>query len=153
MGYEDEQGDKAHSREATLRVKAVLKNVPVAIDYVTECARAAGFGDQALYQIQLAVDEACANVVQHAYEGMEPGSMEVSCCSDEQGLVIRVREWGRGFDPNGVAEPDVNAPLEERAFGGLGLFLLKQVMDGVTFRFDPDEGNELTMVKRLEIGG
>jgi serine/threonine-protein kinase RsbW len=125
----------------------------VAIDYVTECARAAGFDNQALYQIQLAVDEACANVVQHAYEGMEPGNMEVSCRLDEQCLVIQVREWGRGFDPDSVAEPDVHAPLEERAFGGLGLFLLKQMVDGVTFRFDPERGNELTMVKRLQVGG
>jgi serine/threonine-protein kinase RsbW len=137
----------------TLRVRAVLENVPVAIDYVTEVAREAGFIDPALYQIQLAVDEACANVVQHAYAGMEPGYMEVSCCLEARAFAIRVRDWGKDFDPDSVAEPDVKAPLEERRFGGLGLFLLKQVMDQVEFAFDPERGNELTMVKRLQVTG
>jgi anti-sigma regulatory factor (Ser/Thr protein kinase) len=106
-----------------------------------------------LYDIQLAVDEACANVVYHAYRGMEPGDMEVSCCLDGPELVIRVRDWGRSFDPASVPEPDLDAPLEERALGGLGLFLLKQVMDQIQYTFDPEEGNELKMVKRLQVVG
>jgi serine/threonine-protein kinase RsbW len=144
-----ECGDETHRGVSTLRLGAVLENVPVAIDFVTKRARAAGFRGRALYQIQLAVDEACANVVSHAYKGMEAGEMGVSCCLDGRDLVIRVRDWGKGFDPEGVAEPDVNAPLEERAFGGLGLFLLKEAMEEVEFTFDPEQGNEVMMVKRL----
>ncbi len=136
---------------ATLRVKAVLKNVPLAIDFVSRLARAVGFDDDALYQIELAVDEACANIVSHAYKGMEVGDMEVSCCLDDRTLTISVRDWGRGFNPDAVDEPDVNAPLEERAFGGLGLFLVKQVMDEFQFTFDPEQGNELRMAKRLRV--
>ena len=133
-----------------LKVKAVLENVPLAIDCVTKAARAAGIGDHTLYQIQLAVDEACANVVQHAYEGTEPGDMEVSCCLDDQAFCIRVRDWGRGFVPEDVPEPDVDAPLEERCLGGLGMFLMKQAMDRVDYTFDPELGNELTLTKRLQ---
>lgn len=134
-------------------MKAVLENVPVAIDCATKWAQRAGFDGQALYEIQLAVDEACANVVCHAYGGMEPGEMEVSCCLDGPMLVIRVRDWGRSFDPDSVPEPDVDAPLEERALGGLGLFLLKQVMDHIQYTFDPEQGNELKMVKRVQLAG
>lgn len=150
MDYMDERGSENQGRSTTLRVKAILKNVPVAIDCVTRSAQQAGFEDSMLYQVQLAVDEACANVVHHAYQGMEPGDMEVSCSFDGQCLVIRVRDWGRGFCPDDVPEPDVKAPLEKRTFGGLGLFLLKQVMDQVQFTFDRERGNELTMMKRLQ---
>ena len=132
-----------------LRLKAILENVPVAIDCVSRMAGSAGFDQGALYEIQLAVDEACANVVQHAYEGSEPGDMEISCLFEDQTLTIRVRDWGWGFDPNGVEVPDIEAPLEERTLGGLGLFIVRNVMDDVTFTFDPELGNELTMSKRL----
>lgn len=134
----------------TLRLKAVLENVPVVIDCVSRLAEIAGFEKGALYEIQLAVDEACANVVQHAYEGSEPGDMEITCLLEDQTLTIRVRDWGWGFDPDGVEVPDIEAPLEERSLGGLGLFIVRNVMDQVTFTFDPQLGNELAMSKRLE---
>lgn len=133
----------------TLRTEAVLENVPLAIDFVTQQARAAGFDERALYQIQVAVDEACANIVDHAYAGMESGDMEVSCCLNDATFVIRVRDWGTSFDPDAIADPDRDAPLEERALGGLGLFLIRQFMEGVQYTFDPKLGNELVMTKRI----
>jgi serine/threonine-protein kinase RsbW len=135
----------------TLRLKAILENVPVAIDCVSRLAESAGFDKSALYEIQLAVDEACANVVKHAYEGSEPGEMEISCLLEDRTLTIRVRDWGWGFDPDAVEVPDIEAPLERRTLGGLGLFIVKSVMDRVKFTFDPDLGNELTMSKRLKM--
>ena len=137
----------------TLRMKAILESVPLATNCVTKWAQAAGFDQQALYEIQLAVDEACANVVDHAYTSTEPGDMEICCSFNEQVLTILVRDWGKGFDPEGVSEPDVEAPLDERTLGGLGLFLVKQVMDQVQFTCDPTRGNELQMSKRLRLAG
>lgn len=137
----------------TLRMKAVLENVPRAIECVTEWAQKAGFDERALYEIQLAVDEACANVVDHAYQGADRGDIEVCCHLDDQILTIQVRDWGRGFDLSSVADPDLDAPLEQRSLGGLGLFLVRQVMDDVQFTSDPEQGNELVMLKRLHIAG
>lgn len=134
----------------TLKVKAVVENIPQALDCAAKSAREAGFDDKALCQIQLAVDEACANVVNHAYKGMEPGDMEVSCHLDDQYLVICIQDWGRSFNPEAIPEPDVHAPLEERPLGGLGLFLIRQIMDKVRFTFDPKQGNKLIMIKRLQ---
>ncbi len=135
---------------ASLKLKAILENIPLAMNCVAESARAAGIDEQMLCEIQLVVDEACANVVVHAYENMEPGDMEVSCHIEDHRLIIRVRDWGRGFVPEEVPVPDVTAPLEERKLGGLGIFLIKQFMDEVHFTFDPETGNELTMVKNLQ---
>ena len=137
---------------STLRMPALLENVPLAIECVSRSAKEAGFDERSLNQIQVAVDEACANVVDHAYLGPEPGEMEVSCYRyDREFFIVRVRDWGQGFDPAKVDQPQVDAPLEERSLGGLGLFLVQAVMDWVQFSFDPDRGNELLMVKRLGV--
>lgn len=140
-------------QSTSLRMKAVLENVPRAIECVTQWATKAGFDERALYEIQLAVDEACANVVDHAYQGADPGDIEVFCRLDDQVLTVRVRDWGKGFDLDTVEDPDLEAPLEERSLGGLGLFLVRQVMDSVQFTSDPELGNELMMSKRLHIVG
>jgi serine/threonine-protein kinase RsbW len=66
----------------------------------------------------------------------------------ECGVRVVIRDWGTRFDPLAVPTPDVSAPLEERPLGGLGLYLMRQTMDEVGFRFDEDDGNILTMVKR-----
>jgi serine/threonine-protein kinase RsbW len=136
-------------RVTRTRLTAVLENVPVAIEFVTEAFRSAELDERTLYQIQLAVDEACANVVDHAYEGMEPGDMEISCSVDDRVLSIRVRDWGTGFAADQVSNPDVDAPLEERTLGGLGLFLVRQVMDQVAYGRVSEGCNELVMTKRL----
>jgi serine/threonine-protein kinase RsbW len=60
-----------------------------------------------------------------------------------------VRDWGRCFEPDGVQDPDITAPLEERTLGGLGLFLIRRYMDQVEYTFDPILGNELLMIKAL----
>ena len=132
----------------SLRIEAILENVPVAVDYVAHTGRIIGVDEAALYQIQVAVDEACANVVQHAYAGMEPGEMEILCHVDNGSFIISIRDWGNSFNPEEISDPDISSPLEERSLGGLGLFFMKQYMDKVSFSSDPEAGNELTMVKR-----
>jgi anti-sigma regulatory factor (Ser/Thr protein kinase) len=150
MVEQDVSGQAASTKQMqTRRIKAVLANLPAVLECISEWAREAGLGDRAIYEIQLAVDEACANIIHHAYAGMDPGEMEITCCQNEQVLTIRLRDWGQAFDPGSIEEPDVDASLEERSLGGLGLFLMKQVMDSVEFRFDAEQGNELVMIKRV----
>jgi serine/threonine-protein kinase RsbW len=136
------------TKATSFKLKATLENVPRAMACVRESAQAAGFDESTLYEIELAVDEACANVVQHAYGVDKTGDMEVSCYLDGPDFVVQVRDWGMAFEPDKIPEPDVDAPLEERCLGGLGLFLIRQYMDRVQFTFDPDKGNTLTMVKK-----
>jgi serine/threonine-protein kinase RsbW len=136
---------------SVLRLEAILENVPRAIDFVTGQAQAAGFEKQALSEIQIAVDEACANIVHHAYGETEAGDLEVVCSIEGQCFVVRVRDWGKSFAPDEIDDPDVDAPLEERTLGGLGLFLIRQFMEQVEFDFDPELGNELIMSKRLPV--
>jgi serine/threonine-protein kinase RsbW len=132
-----------------IRLPAILENVPVTMDAVIDAVSKLSLDERTLQQIRLVVDEACANVVEHAYEGMEPGDMEVACFHEAGLLVIRVRGWGPGFDLDRLPEPDLDAPLEDRSLGGLGIFLVRHFMDRVEYSCDTGRGNELTMVKRL----
>ncbi len=134
---------------ARLRLAATLDNVPRAVECVLEAARAVGLDEQMQCRLQLAVDEACANVVDHAYQGLETGDMEVCCYLGKWTFVVRVRDWGQGFDLGAVSVPSITAPLQERTLGGLGLYLIRQVMDEVRFTTNPQQGNVLTMIKRL----
>lgn len=132
-----------------LRLPAILENVPLTMDRVIESVRVLGLDERTLQQIRLVVDEACANVVTHAYEGMDPGDMEISCYRQGDSLIIQVRDWGPGFNLNAIPVPDLDAPLEDRNLGGLGLFLVRHFMDRVEYSCDTGRGNELTMEKRL----
>lgn len=118
--------------------------------FVARAAAAAGFGATAAYAVEMAVDEACTNIIEHAYGGEGRGDIECSCRVNRHGLTVTLRDYGRPFDPSRVPEPDINASLEERKEGGLGLYLIRKLVDEVHFEFTPDSGNILTMVKRKE---
>jgi len=135
----------------TLRLPAVLENVPVVMDRIVEAATRVGLDEATLQQIRLVIDEACANVVTHAYEGMEPGDMEITCAHSGQACMIQVRDWGQGFALDCVPVPDLDCSLDERSLGGLGLFLIRHFMDQVEYSRDARTGNVLTMTKKLPL--
>jgi anti-sigma regulatory factor (Ser/Thr protein kinase) len=116
--------------------------------FVTQTGRALGLEHREVIDLQLAVDEACTNVIEHAYQGCG-GEIEVTVEAVEDGIRAVVRDWGAAFDPEAVPVPDITLPLEQRPLGGLGLYLMRKVMDHVDFRFEGAKGNTLTMIKHL----
>ena len=116
--------------------------------YVGEIARASGFGDKDVYNIQLATDEAASNIIEHAYEGVTDGVVEISCGMKGKELQIVLVDHGEPFDPSEVPLPDLKADLAERKIGGLGIFLMRKLMDEVHYHSNTDKSNVLTMIKR-----
>jgi len=104
--------------------------------------------DQTVYDIQLAVNEAVANTMQHAYEGRSDGEVEVVFRVDPGSLIIDVVDWGQTFDISVVPDPDLSEPQMH----GYGLFLMRQLMDNVSYDTDPTRGNRMRLVKRLDGG-
>jgi serine/threonine-protein kinase RsbW len=133
---------------ARLSLYADYSQLAMIRDFVVHTGHELGLDNAAVYDVQLAVDEACANVVRHAYGG-EGGPIELEIEATGEGVRVTVCDWGQPFDPTSIPEPDVTAPLEERPLGGLGLFLMRQTMDEVQFDF-PEKGNRLTMLKRIQ---
>ena len=117
-------------------------------DFVGEIARAGGFSDKDVYNIQLATDEAASNVIEHAYESHPDGVLELSCGMKGDTLTIVLVDRGESFDPSEIPLPDLKADLSDRKIGGLGIFLMRKLMDEVHYEPKPDKSNVLTMTKR-----
>ncbi len=118
-------------------------------DFVRQAAIEAGLDNLAVYAVETAVDEACSNIIEHAYQGEDHGSIECTCDIHPEGLTVILHDHGQPFDPSLVKSPNIHAPLEEREAHGLGLYFMTQWMDEVKFSFLPgDGGNVVVMTKR-----
>lgn len=120
-------------------------------DFAARAAKDAGMDDSGVYAVELSMDEACTNVIEHAYEGKDGGEIECTCDHDDKKLTIIIHDHGKSFDPEGLALPDLDADLDSRPIGGLGIFLMKKLMDEVRFEPLGEAGNVLTMIKLLKI--
>jgi serine/threonine-protein kinase RsbW len=121
-------------------------------ELVREASEKAGFDSATTYNIELAVDEAVTNIIEHAYGDEGIGDVELEYLIDETGLTIDLRDHGQPFFPEEVETPDIQAPLEKRENHGLGIFLIRQIMDEVHYRFDEAKGNRLTLIKHRDKG-
>jgi serine/threonine-protein kinase RsbW len=117
-------------------------------DFIAKNALLAGLDEKAVYAVQLAVDEACSNIIEHAYRGQEGGKIECICNLDEDGLEIILKDQGEKFNPDEVPELKVGAPLEDLGNRGAGLFLIRKIMDEVHFDTSQPQGTTLIMKKK-----
>ncbi len=107
-----------------------------------------GVTAETLFDMQLAVDEACTNIITHGYADTDPGLilLDVEIRSDR--LIISITDFGQSFEPDSAAVPDVNAPADEREAGGFGLFFIRQSVDEMNYRVT-ENGNIMTLTKYL----
>lgn len=112
------------------------------------CREVPGVSDEVLYDIQLAVDEACTNIITHGYAGMDPGSIILDLEVEPGKLTLSLTDFGKAFEPDSAPLPDVDAPIEERELGGFGLFFIQQSVDHMEYRVTED-GNTMTLIKNL----
>jgi anti-sigma regulatory factor (Ser/Thr protein kinase) len=138
---------------STIVFDANFDNLDEIREIVAEAARRVGFSDKEIYAIQLAADEASSNIIEHAYAGVTGGKLEIDLNTSDNKLKIIMRDHGKPFDPSSVPEPNVKADLSERKIGGLGMYLMRKLMDEVSYESSPETGNILTMIKRLGDSG
>jgi serine/threonine-protein kinase RsbW len=138
------------SERFSLSIDSRLERLSEIAEFVEDAASRCGLGEKQIYDVQMAVDEACSNVIEHGYGGKPTGQIEIECEKRGKDFVIIVRDYGKPFDPKKVARPKTNAPLSERNIGGLGLFFIYKLMDRVDFNFSSGRGNVLTMVKKIK---
>lgn len=117
-------------------------------EFVGAIARSGGFSDKDVYNIQLATDEAASNIIEHAYERITDGVLELSCGVRDDLITIVLIDHGESFDPSEIPLPDLKADLSDRKIGGLGIFLMRKLMDEVHYEAKSNKSNILTMTKR-----
>lgn len=115
--------------------------------FIEDACSQAGLDEEASYDIKLAVDEACMNIVEHGYTGVDPGSIVVSLQYGAQKLVVRITDFGHPFEPSEPPEPDPEHMLSGEP-GGIGLYFIYRSVDSVSYEAT-ESGNTLTLVKSL----
>lgn len=117
--------------------------------FIVQLMTKVGFSVEDTDQIELAVDEACTNVVKYAYRDEITGlsKIDLLITIDNQKTTIVVRDHGQGFDVANVPEPDMEKYLAEFRSGGLGIYLMKSLMDEVSYEIQPGIKTEVRMTK------
>jgi serine/threonine-protein kinase RsbW len=136
-------------RKFTLQVPSSTENLALIREFVTTVGRQAQFEEAEISNLELAVDEACANVIEHAYGHDITKEVVVRAIFDDETLQISVIDEGLGFDPNKTPQDSVEQLIHDRKSGGLGIRLIKKLMDEVSYEIMPGQKNELHMTKKI----
>ncbi len=116
-------------------------------EFVTQIADETGFTQHEINNIKLAIDEACSNVVRHAYKGLAPGMIQLLVQRRDRELEIAIRDQGKSFEWKKARTPDLNRYVEIGKKGGLGIWFIRKLMDETEYTSNR-QGNTLTLVKR-----
>ena len=125
---------------------AELESLQIFRGFITECCARFDIPSDIVLDLKLAVDEACTNIITHGYKGMDPGSIILSFRIEPDRILVQITDFGHVFEPVEAPKPDVEAALEDRELGGLGLYLIYQTMDNIDYQSSED-GNTLTFTK------
>lgn len=132
---------------------AMLDRLPLMLDAIGEVCDAAGADSTLRHDLRLAVEEACVNVMRHAFRGGGPGDISLEVAREPwQGrpaIRVTLRDRGLPFDPLAAAAPQQAADAEHLPLGGLGVHLMRQMTDVQSYHHDAATGNNLTLVKFL----
>ncbi len=132
---------------ASICVPSRADRLKVVRSMVSECARHAGFSEKTAHDVVLAVDEACQNVIRHAYDSDPDGLIEVTLACNGVDVVISVRDEAQAVDVSKIAPRD----LDDVRPGGLGTHLIGEIMNKVEYLSPPGAvGNILQMTKKIE---
>ena len=134
----------------TLRVQSSTENLSLIREFVAKVGLQAGMSDIDISKIELAVDEACANVIEHAYGNDKSQEVLVRANVDEEKITFHIIDTGIGFDPTQVKQEELEQLIEKRRSGGLGMRLIKTLMDEIHYEIIPGQKNELRMIKRIK---
>ena len=136
-------------RTFLLKVPSSTENLALIREFVGNIAQQSGMDSSDVGKLELAVDEACANVIEHAYGHDISKEVIIRASLDDETLRIDVEDTGRGFDPSLIEAEELDQLVHKRKSGGLGMRLMKTLMDEVRYEIEPGIKNELHMVKRL----
>ena len=132
-----------------LTITAAVENIPTVTDFVTQQLEDLVCSAKTLAQIAVAIDELFSNIARYAYNP-EVGAATVRVEVVEKPLAVTVTfiDGGRPYDPLAKEDPDVTLSAEERGIGGLGIYMVKKSMDGISYEYKNGQ-NILKITKNI----
>ncbi len=125
-----------------------VQDVPLLATFVEEVCEQAGFDASVTMQMNLAMEEAVVNVMNYAYPAGTQGDIMIDALMGNGKLQFVISDKGTPFDPTAEADADTTLSAEERPIGGLGIFLVRQLMDDINYEYKDDK-NILTLSKEM----
>lgn len=135
--------------DESLTITSETEHLVEVREFLQTCARRAGLPDTDINKVVLAVDEATANIMKHAYGGEPGGEIRFDISADGKRLEVCITDHGEGFDPDRIKDPNMAEHVRAGRKSGLGIFLMRQIMDEVTYTFREGVPNRLRLVKYL----
>jgi serine/threonine-protein kinase RsbW len=132
-----------------LKVRSRTDNLSVIRDFISSNALEAGISTEAVDNIMLAVDEACTNIIKHAYKSYPEGEIIIKIKYDNKKFTILIIDYGKTFDPTSVPKPDLKKYYHEHKVGGLGIYLMRTLMDDVEYTTVPGKYNQVLLSKNI----
>jgi serine/threonine-protein kinase RsbW len=137
--------------ELRLRIASSTEELMHVRKFVSDAAKQFGFRDDEINNIALAVDEACTNIIKHAYDYAEDQDIHVVVTMNNKEFQVQIVDHGRHFDPDHVQMPNMKEYLSHYKRGGLGMYLMKKLMDKVEYSIQPKQ-NVVRLTKYLHHG-
>jgi serine/threonine-protein kinase RsbW len=142
-------GNNSKNITKKLVIKSRTENLSSLRDFISDNANKAGLSTDDIDDIILAVDEACTNIIKHAYKSVPDGEIIIEINYNSRKFTIKLIDHGNSFDPESVPVPDLQKYLRQRKVGGLGLYLMRTLMDDVKYVSVPGEYNQVLLSKNL----
>jgi serine/threonine-protein kinase RsbW len=143
------RADSAPAGASRLTIPSDTARLGEVRDFVSAVALRSGCSDRTCTELELAVDEACTNVIRHAYASTPGQTIEISVEWNADSITVTLVDRGSPFDPTSVPAPDIRAAVASGRRGGLGLQIMRMLMDEVEYVSLPGGSNRLRMMKGI----
>lgn len=137
-------------KEYQMACAAELESLAILRDFAVKTCQEANISEDIGYQLKLAIDEACTNIIQHGYAGMNPGSIILNIKHIQDKLIVTITDFGHSFEPAKPEELNVETIMASDELSGFGLHIIYQIMDSVHYEAT-DMGNELRLIKKIVV--
>ena len=134
-----------------LIIKSKTENLSIIRDFISSKAANAGIKNEEIENIMLAVDEACTNIIKHAYHSDPDGKIIVKVEYNSTNFKVIIEDYGITFNPDNVPVPDLRKYHKDKKVGGLGMYLMKALMDEVKYVSVPGKCNRVILSKKINV--
>lgn len=140
---------KTKSKEKELLIKSRTENLTTVREFVSSATEEVHVPPEIVGDVVLAVDEACTNIIKHAYKFLPDGDITIKLKYSDEKITVEITDHGAPFSPETVPTPDLQKYFEEKRIGGLGMYLMKSLMDDVRYKSIPGEYNKVFLTKKF----